>query len=146
MKTFHDHYLKRLINMMENPEHLEQIRKDREERYQWKLKSYNEKLEYWKNKSGYIVDANDKGFKAYAKNSVEGKKLMAKMAEEQRGAERLDYISNNPLDAAFDDICCGENPTSKIEVRAALQKYTSFTIDKFTKLLKMIADEGIDIK
>jgi hypothetical protein len=137
--------LKRLYKLNLDPDYINQVREDRARVLEYRRKNYEQKLDYWKNKSGYVVHETDGGFKAYAKNSPEGKKLIVDRIKEEAERARVKRISENPLEEAFDDICCGENPTTKINIRTALTQYTGFTLEKFDTLIKMIEDEGIDI-
>jgi hypothetical protein len=137
--------LRQLIRMNSDPDFIKNMQAERARRNEYARKNYEQKLNYWKNKSGYVVHETGNGFKAYAKGSVIGKQIVAMKMQEKRESERTAFISETPLDAALDDICCGENPVSKIEVRAALSKYTGFTPEKFNTLIEMVEEEGIDI-
>jgi len=137
--------LKRLNKMMDDPIYLDEMRKAEAERRAWRMKSYQQKLDYWKNNPDYVVHETDRGFKAYPKNSEKGKELVLNRRREKIESERRQYTSENPLEAALDDIIADGDTTTKIEIRKSLTQYTGFDIDKFNALIKMVLDEGIKI-
>ena len=136
--------LKALIKIYSDPDLVKEMREERARVLEYKRKNYEQKLAYWKNKSGYVVHETDSGFRAYASNSPEGKKLVADRNQAKRETDRIEFISESPLEAALDDLA-DKSQVSKIEIRAALSKYTGFTPEKFAALIEMVDAEGIDV-
>lgn len=135
----------KLYEIQSDPEYMKMMQEERARVLEYKRKNYDQKLAYWNRKSGYVVHETDSGFRAYEVGSPEGKKLVAERNASKRENERLEFTSESPLDAAFDDICCGENPTTKIQIRQALSTYTGFTPEKFNTLIGMVEEEGIEV-
>ena len=115
-------------------------------RFEWKMKSYDQKLKYYEDHPDFEVQYLSSGFRAFKKDSVEGKKVRENRIKRERDQENKKFESENPMESAL-MLLIEKDSVSRSEARAALDsKNIKFSIEKLNEFIEMLEVEGIEIK
>jgi len=129
-----------------DPKFIDSIIEADRKRFEWKMKSYDQKLNYYKDNPDFEVISSGNGFRAFKKDSKEGKEIRAARIKRERDQENKKFESENPMESAL-ILLMGKDSVSRSEARAALDsKNIKFSIEKLNEFIEMLEDEGIEIK
>jgi len=142
LKIINDCFMK----LYSDPKFIDSIIEADRKRFEWKMKSYDQKLKHYENHSDYEVQYLGNGFRAFKKDSVEGKKIRAARIKRERDQEDKNFESENPMEAAL-MVLMEKSSVSRAEARMALDsKNIKFSVERLNEFIEMLEDEGIEIK